>query len=66
MSRIVHVLAIEIHDVIEHALGLYGGAVRIEVDGLYVAVDGFMPQALLAIGVALLIVVLGGLFQIDN
>ena len=43
ISGIVHIFAVEGHDIVEHALGLDSWAIGIEFYGLYVAVDGFMP-----------------------
>ena len=42
-SGIIHILAIERHDVVKHPLGLDGGAVRVEGDSLDITVDGFVP-----------------------
>ena len=43
LSGIIHVFAVEGHDVVKHSLGLDGGAVRVEGDSLDIAVDGFVP-----------------------
>ncbi len=59
---IIHVFAIECHDVVEHALGLDGRAVGVEVDGPDVAVNSVMPLSALAVGVALKVIVLCGLW----
>ena len=54
-SGIIHILTIESHDVVEHVLSLNSGTVGIELNGTDVAVDGFVPLGLLAIGVALFV-----------
>ena len=59
-SGVVHVLTVEGHDVVEHPLGLNGGAVGVELDGLDVAVDGLVPLALLAVFVTFPVVLLCG------
>ena len=42
-SGIIHILAIEGHDVIKHPLGLDSRTVRIQLDSLDIAVDGLVP-----------------------
>ena len=59
-SRVIHVLAVEAHDVVEHAFGFHGRTVGVELRGLYVAVDGLMPLPLLAPRIALFIKLPGG------
>ena len=41
-SGIIHILAVESHDVVKHPLGLDSRTVRIQFDSLDIAVDGFM------------------------
>ena len=57
---IIHVLAVEGHDVVEHPLGLDSGAVGVKLDGLDIAVDGLVPLALLAVLVTFPVVLLCG------
>ena len=58
--RVIHILAIEGHDVVEHALGLDSRTVRVELNGLNVAVDGFVPLRLLPVFVAFQIILFCG------
>ena len=57
---IIHVLAVEGHDVVEHALGLDSRAVGVERNSLDVAVDGFVPLLLLAVFVTFLVILVSG------
>ena len=59
-SRIIHIFTVEGHDVVEHSLGLDSRTIRVELDGLNVAVDGLVPLRLLAIFVALLVPLFSG------
>ena len=59
-SGIVHILAVEGHDIVKHALGLDSRTVRIQRNSLDIAVDGFVPLRLLAIFVALLVPLFSG------
>ena len=43
MSRVIHVFTVEGHDVVQHAPGLDGGTIGVELGSTYVAVDGLMP-----------------------
>ena len=54
-SGVIHVFAIEIQDVVKHLLGLHSRTLWVQLNGLDVAVDGFVPQALPAVFVALLV-----------
>ena len=54
-SGIIHILAVEGHNIIEHTLGLNSGAVWVEFDGLNIAVYGFMPFRLFPKGVTLFV-----------
>ncbi len=54
---IIHILAIEGHDVVQHALGLDSRTVRVEFYGLDVAVDGLVPLLLFAGLVAKLVII---------
>ena len=64
---IIHVLAVEGHDIVEHTLGLDSRAVGVKFYGSYVAVDGFMPLALLTVLVTFLIPLFcGHNFQMRN
>ena len=42
-SGIIHILAVEGHDVVKHALGLDSRTVGVKFNGLDIAVDGFVP-----------------------
>ena len=42
-SGIIHIFAVESHDIVEHLLGLNSRTVGVELNSLYVAVDGFVP-----------------------
>ena len=46
---IVHILVIEVQNIHYHVIGLPGGAVRIEVDGIAVVVQRLLPVALFAV-----------------
>ena len=54
-SGIVHILAIEGHDVVKHALGLDSWTVRVKRNSLDIAVDGFVPFRLFPKGVTLFV-----------
>ena len=41
--------------IVEHGFCLYCRTVGVELNGLYIAVDGFLPVALLTVVVALLV-----------
>ena len=47
MSWIIHILTVEGHDVVEHLLGLDSRTVGVDLDGLDIVVDGFVPLATL-------------------
>ena len=51
---------IKIHDVVEHLLGLDSRTLRVELYRLQIAIDCLLPVTLLPIGIALLIILLGG------
>ena len=55
-SGIIHILAVESHDVVEHALGLDSRTVWVKLYGLDVAVDGLVPLLLFAGLVAALVI----------
>ena len=57
-SGIIHILAIERHDVVKHPLGLDSRTVRVKRNGLNIAVDGFVPLALLTVFITFLIILL--------
>ena len=42
-SGIIHVFAVEGHDVVKHPLGLDSRTVGVKRDSLDIAVDGFVP-----------------------
>lgn len=50
---VIHILAVKVHDVLEHVAGLGGGAVGVEALCLKVAVDGLVKETLPAVLVAL-------------
>ena len=58
LLRIIHVFTIESHDVVEHSLGLHGRTVRVKLYSPDVAVNGFVPLALLTVFVTFLIILL--------
>ena len=58
--RVVHVLAIEGHDVVEHSLGLDSRTVWVKLYGSYVTVDGFVPLRLFTKGISLFVPLLSG------
>lgn len=45
---VIHVLAVEGHDVVEHALGLDSWAVGVKLYSANIVVNGFMPLAAFA------------------
>jgi len=53
--RIIHVFAIEGHDIVEHALGLDSRTVGVKRNRLDIAVNGLVPFGFLTKGIALLI-----------
>ena len=59
-SGIIHILAIEGHDIVKHPLGLDSRAVRVKRDSLDIAVDGFVPFRLFTKGIALFVPLLSG------
>ena len=59
-SGIIHILAVESHDVVKHPLGLNSGAVWIQFDSLNITVDGFMPLASFTGLIAFQIILLSG------
>ena len=58
--RIIHILAIEGHDIVKHTLGFHSGTVGIKFYSFDIAVDGFMPLTLLSVFVTPLIPLLSG------
>ena len=58
-SRIIHVLAVEGQDIIEHTLGFDGGTVGVELDGPDIAVDSLVPLPLLTKRITLKVIRLG-------
>lgn len=52
MLLIVHVFIVEIQDIHYHTMGLAGGTVRIEVDGVLIVVQGLLPVPLFAVGIS--------------
>ena len=58
--RIIHVFAIEGHDVVEHTLGLDSRTVGVKLYGLDIAVDGLVPFGFFTKGVSLFVPFLCG------
>ena len=58
--RIIHIFAIECHDIIKHTLGLDSRTVGVKLYSSYIAVNGFMPLTLLSVFVTSLIPLLSG------
>ena len=62
LSWIVHIFAVEGHDIVEHALGLDSWAIGVEFYGLDIGVDSLMPLASLASLVSYLIILFSAHF----
>ena len=56
---IIHIFAVEGHDVVEHALSLHSRTIGVQFYRLNVAVDGLMPQALFTERITLLVIRFG-------
>ena len=58
--RIIHIFAIEGHDIVKHTLGFHSGTVGIKLYSFDIAVDGFMPFGFFTKGIAFFVPLLGG------
>ena len=65
-SGIIHILAIEGHDVIKHPLSLDSRTVRVKRNSLDIAVDGLVPFRLFPKGVTLCAVIYNTLFCLQR
>ena len=58
--RIIHIFAIECHDIIKHTFGLDSRTLGIKLYSSYIAVDGLMPFGFFTKGIALFVPLLSG------